>query len=57
LETFKAVALKEHWRYRMPEKKIVGKREIISILDLELFDLDAKVDTGADSNALHCDDL
>ncbi len=41
----------------MPEKKIVGRRELISILDLELFDLDAKVDTGADSNALHCDDI
>lgn len=26
-------------------------------MDLELFDLDAKVDTGADSNALHCDDI
>ena len=31
--------------------------EINSIIDLELFDLDAKVDTGADSNALHCDDV
>jgi hypothetical protein len=41
----------------MPEKKIVGRRELISILDLELFDLDAKVDTGADSYALHCDDI
>ncbi len=41
----------------MSEKKIVGRRELISILDLELFDLDAKVDTGADSNALHCDDI
>lgn len=39
------------------EKKIVGRLEKISILDLELFDLDAKVDTGADSNALHCDDI
>jgi hypothetical protein len=39
------------------EKKIVGKKEIISIIDLELFDLDAKVDTGADSNALHCDHI
>ncbi|MGB5920097.1 MULTISPECIES: ATP-dependent zinc protease [unclassified Arcobacter] len=39
------------------EKKIVGRKESISILDLELFDLDAKVDTGADSNALHCDDI
>lgn len=38
-------------------KKIVGRKELISIIDLELFNLDAKVDTGADSNALHCDDI
>ena len=41
----------------MSEKRIIGKKEKISILDLELFDLDAKVDTGADSNAIHCDDI
>ena len=41
----------------MINKKIVGRKEIISILDLELFDLDAKIDTGADSNALHCDNI
>ncbi|MFT7005201.1 MAG: hypothetical protein ACJAWW_002574 [Sulfurimonas sp.] len=41
----------------MVSKKIIGKKELISILDLELFNLDAKVDTGADSNALHCDDI
>ncbi len=29
----------------------------MSIVDLELFNLDAKIDTGADSNALHCDDI
>lgn len=39
------------------KKKIIGRKERISILDLELYDLDAKVDTGADSNALHCDDI
>ncbi|NCO01111.1 MAG: clan AA aspartic protease [Epsilonproteobacteria bacterium] len=38
-------------------KKVVGRKELISIIDLELFDIDAKVDTGADSNALHCDDI
>lgn len=38
-------------------KKIIGKIERISIVDLELFALDAKVDTGADSNALHCDEI
>lgn len=37
--------------------KIIGSKEKISILDLDLHDLDAKVDTGADSNALHCDDI
>lgn len=41
----------------MIEKKIIGDKELISILDLELYDLDAKIDTGADSNALHCDDI
>ncbi|WP_373034953.1 ATP-dependent zinc protease [Sulfurimonas sp.] len=41
----------------MSEKKIIGKKEIISIIDLDLYNLDAKVDTGADSNALHCDDI
>ena len=41
----------------MCEKKIIGKKETISILDLELFGLDAKVDTGADSSALHCDEI
>jgi hypothetical protein len=41
----------------MQNKKIIGSVEMISILDLELFDLDAKIDTGADSNALHCDDI
>ncbi len=39
----------------MHEKKIIGRKELISIPQLELYDLDAKVDTGADSNALHCD--
>lgn len=39
------------------KKKIIGRKERISILDLELYDLDAKVDTGADSNALHCDHI
>lgn len=41
----------------MDSKKIVGRKENISILDLELYNLDAKVDTGADSNALHCDHI
>lgn len=27
------------------------------MLDLELYDLDAKIDTGADSSAIHCDNI
>ncbi len=41
----------------MSDKKIIGQKELISIPDLHLYDLDAKIDTGADSNALHCDDI
>jgi hypothetical protein len=41
----------------MHTKQVIGSKELISIIDLELFDLDAKVDTGADSNALHCDQI
>lgn len=41
----------------MLKKKIIGAIEIISIPDLQLYDLEAKVDTGADTNALHCDDI
>lgn len=39
------------------EKIIIGQKELVSIVDLDLYDLDAKVDTGADSNALHCDHI
>lgn len=39
------------------KKKTIGRKERISILDLELYNLDAKIDTGADSNALHCDHI
>ena len=41
----------------MKHKTIVGDIEAISILDLDLYDLDVKIDTGADSNSLHCDDI
>ncbi len=38
-------------------KKIIGRLESIDLLDLDLCALDAKVDTEADSNALHCDNI
>jgi ribosomal protein S6--L-glutamate ligase len=36
------------------EKKTVGRFEKIDLPDLELFNLDAKIDTGADTSSLHC---
>ncbi len=41
----------------MINKKIIGKKEFISIVDLNLFNIKAKIDTGADSNSLHCDEI
>lgn len=37
--------------------EIIGALEKVSLPDLELYDLDAKIDTGADSSALHCDHI
>lgn len=38
-------------------KEIIGSLEKVSLPELALFGLDAKVDTGADSSALHCDNI
>lgn len=37
--------------------KIIGIYEKVALPTLQLFDLDVKVDTGADSSALHCDHI
>ncbi|MDX1618820.1 MAG: RimK/LysX family protein [Balneolaceae bacterium] len=34
--------------------KTVGRRELVSFPEWELFDLEAKVDTGAYTSSLHC---
>lgn len=41
----------------MNTKKIIGRKEFISIVDLNLHNIKAKIDTGADSNSLHCDEI
>jgi hypothetical protein len=37
--------------------EVIGYIEKVDLPDLELFDLDAKIDTGADSSSIHCDEI
>ena len=39
------------------EKLIIGRNEYISLPDLQFYDIDAKIDTGAYSCSIHCDDI
>ncbi|MDA3945409.1 MAG: RimK/LysX family protein [Helicobacteraceae bacterium] len=35
----------------------MGRNELVSLPDLQFFDIDAKIDTGAYSCSIHCDDI
>lgn len=35
----------------------MGRNEYISIPELEFYDIEAKIDTGADSCSIHCDEI
>lgn len=37
--------------------EVIGHLECVDIPQMHLFGLDAKIDTGADSCSLHCDDI
>lgn len=39
------------------EKQVIGRREKIDFPELDLYHIDAKVDTGAYTSALHCHDI
>ncbi|GEO06709.1 hypothetical protein AAE02nite_43730 [Adhaeribacter aerolatus] len=38
-------------------KKIIGRREMVNFPLLELFEVEAKIDTGAYTSAIHCSDI
>jgi len=37
--------------------KLIGRREYVDFSELDLFKLEAKIDTGAYTSALHCHDI
>jgi hypothetical protein len=39
------------------EKQLIGRREVVAFPELELYEITAKVDTGAYTTALHCHDI
>ncbi|MBK0404053.1 ATP-dependent zinc protease [Adhaeribacter sp. BT258] len=43
--------------HKRPKKRTIGRRELVDFPELELFEIEAKIDTGAYTSALHCTDI
>ena len=42
---------------RPRKRKIIGRREIVNFPDLGLFNIEAKIDTGAYTSSIHCKEV
>lgn len=43
--------------HKRPKKRTIGRRELVDFPVLELYEVEAKVDTGAYTSSLHCTDI
>lgn len=44
-------------KHKKTKKRTIGRRELVDFPELDLFEVEAKVDTGAFTSALHCTDI